>query len=106
MATVNGKDSNSEQPIIPPSSLIRRVSSRSIRNSISEEKENGSEKGSFVSKYKITPEALKSFHMNDAESELEVPGTPMTPRTSTTPGLYNFNYQQLQLEPLFKNKFL
>ncbi|XP_041985816.1 GTP cyclohydrolase 1 isoform X1 [Aricia agestis] len=85
MAAVNGKD---EQPI-PPSSLIRRVSSRSIRNSISEDKENGdvcAGKGSFVSKYKKTPEALKSFNMNDMESELEVPGTPMTPRTSTTPG--------------------
>lgn len=89
MAAVNGKDSNSE-PIVPPSSLIRRVSSRSIRNSISEEKENGEtgQKGSFVSKYKKAPEALKNFHMNDAESELEVPGTPMTPRTSTTPGWY------------------
>lgn len=93
MATVNGKDLNSEQPIVPPSSLIRRVSSRSIRNSISEDKENGVENtsagiGSFVSKYKKTPENLKNFHMNDAESELEVPGTPMTPRTSTTPGSY------------------
>lgn len=97
MATVNGNDSNSEQPIVPPSSLIRRVSSRSIRNSISEEKENGGEKGSFVSKYKKAPEALKNFNMNDAESELEVPGTPMTPRTSTTPGLYNFNNRRVQL---------
>lgn len=91
MATVNGKDLN-EQPAVPPSSLIRRVSSRSIRNSISEDKENGVDnvvvKGSFVSKYKKAPEALKNFHMNDAESELEVPGTPMTPRTSTTPGLF------------------
>lgn len=87
MAAVNGKDS--EQPI-PPSSLIRRVSSRSVRNSISEDKENGdcAVKGSFVSKYKKAPEALKSFNINDVESELEVPGTPMTPRTSTTPGLY------------------
>lgn len=87
MAAVNGKDLN-EQPV-PPSSLIRRVSSRSIRNSISEDKENGdvcAGKGSFVSKYKKAPEALKNFHINDAESELEVPGTPMTPRTSTTPG--------------------
>lgn len=86
---LNGKDLNTE-PIVPPSSLIRRVSSRSIRNSISEEKENGDavQKGSFVSKFKKAPEALKNFHMNDAESELEVPGTPMTPRTSTTPGLY------------------
>ncbi|KAF9406825.1 hypothetical protein HW555_012933 [Spodoptera exigua] len=86
MAAVNGKDSD---PIVPPSSLIRRVSSRSVRNSISEEKENGDGpvKGSFVSKYKKAPEALKSFHLTDAESELEVPGTPMTPRTSTTPGL-------------------
>ncbi|KAG6438812.1 hypothetical protein O3G_MSEX000245, partial [Manduca sexta] len=85
MAAVNGKDLNSEA--VPPSSLIRRVSSRSIRNSISEEKENGDtvQKGSFVSKYKKAPEALKSFHLADAESELEVPGTPMTPRTSTTP---------------------
>lgn len=87
MAAVNGKDSD---PVVPPSSLIRRVSSRSVRNSISEEKENGDGpvKGSFVSKYKKAPEALKSFHLTDAESELEVPGTPMTPRTSTTPGLY------------------
>lgn len=89
MAAVNGKDSNIEQAV-PPSSLIRRVSTRSIRTSISEEKENG-ENGtapkSFVCKYKKTPEALKNFHINDAESELEVPGTPMTPRTSTTPGL-------------------
>ncbi|CAG9572633.1 unnamed protein product [Danaus chrysippus] len=82
---VNGKDIS--EPIVPPSSLIRRVSSRSIRNSISEDKENGdvSPKGSFINKYKKTPEALKNFHIND-ESELEVPGTPMTPRTSTTPG--------------------
>lgn len=89
MATVNGNDSNSEPAAVPPSSLIRRVSSRSIRNSISEERENGEceQKSSFVSKYKKTPEALKTFHMADAESELEVPGTPMTPRTSTTPGL-------------------
>jgi hypothetical protein len=82
-----------DEPIVPPSSLIRRVSSRSVRNSISEEKENGVDNGnaakSFVSKYKKTPEALKGFHLTDAESELEVPGTPMTPRTSTTPGLYN-----------------
>lgn len=82
-----------EQPAVPPSSLIRRVSSRSVRNSISEDnKENGTEvvqpKSSFVGKYKKTPEALKSFQLNEAESELEVPGTPMTPRTSTTPGLY------------------
>ncbi|CAH2098631.1 unnamed protein product [Euphydryas editha] len=46
--------------------------------------------GSFVSKYKKAPEALKNFHMNDAESELEVPRTPMTPRTSTTPDLVFF----------------
>lgn len=87
MAAVNGKDS---EPVVPPSSLIRRVSSRSVRNSISEEKENGDVpvKGSFVSKYKKAPEALKSFNLTDAESELEVPGTPMTPRTSTTPGSY------------------
>ncbi|CAH2098632.1 unnamed protein product [Euphydryas editha] len=93
MAAVNGKDLN-EQPV-PPSSLIRRVSSRSIRNSISEDKENGDVcpgKGSFVSKYKKAPEALKNFHMNDAESELEVPGTPMTPRTSTTPGHENCTF--------------
>lgn len=93
MAAVNGKDLN-EQPV-PPSSLIRRVSSRSIRNSISEDKENGdvcAGKGSFVSKYKKAPEALKNFHMNDAESELEVPGTPMTPRTSTTPGHENCTF--------------
>lgn len=92
MATVNGKDLNME-PAVPPSSLIRRVSSRSIRNSISEDKENGvdnNSKGSFVSKYKKAPEALKSFHLNDVENELEVPGTPMTPRTSTTPGLFFF----------------
>lgn len=92
MASVNGSNSNSE-PVVPPSSLIRRVSSRSIRNSISEEKENGeaAQKGSFVSKYKKAPENLKSFHMSaDAESELEVPGTPMTPRTSTTPGLFSY----------------
>lgn len=92
MAAINGKDTNSEAPIVPPSSLIRRVSSRSIRNSISEEKENGENcnttKNSFVNKYKKTPEALKTFHLSEAESELEVPGTPMTPRTSTTPGLY------------------
>ncbi|XP_049882326.1 GTP cyclohydrolase 1 isoform X1 [Pectinophora gossypiella] len=93
MAAVNGKDLNSEQPAVPPSSLIRRVSSRSIRNSISEEKENGESAGkSFVSKYKKTPEALKNFHLNDAESELEVPGTPMTPRTSTTPGHENCTF--------------
>lgn len=87
----NGKDSD---PIVPPSSLIRRVSSRSVRNSISEEKENGDGpiKGSFVSKYKKAPEALKSFHLTDAESELEVPGTPMTPRTSTTPGHENCTF--------------
>ncbi|XP_072933830.1 GTP cyclohydrolase 1 isoform X1 [Epargyreus clarus] len=95
MATVNGKDLN-EQPAVPPSSLIRRVSSRSIRNSISEDKENGVDnvvvKGSFVSKYKKAPEALKNFHLNDAESELEVPGTPMTPRTSTTPGHENCTF--------------
>ncbi|XP_047541178.1 GTP cyclohydrolase 1 isoform X1 [Vanessa atalanta] len=93
MAAVNGKDLT-EQPV-PPSSLIRRVSSRSIRNSISEDKENGdvcAGKGSFVSKYKKAPEALKNFHMNDAESELEVPGTPMTPRTSTTPGHENCTF--------------
>ncbi|XP_037293240.1 GTP cyclohydrolase 1-like isoform X1 [Manduca sexta] len=92
MAAVNGKDLNSEA--VPPSSLIRRVSSRSIRNSISEEKENGDtvQKGSFVSKYKKAPEALKSFHLADAESELEVPGTPMTPRTSTTPGHENCTF--------------
>lgn len=86
--SVNGKD----EPVVPPSSLIRRVSSRA-RNSISEEKENGVENvagKSFVSKYKKTPEALKNFNLKDAESELEVPGTPMTPRTSTTPGLYFF----------------
>ncbi|CAK1594860.1 unnamed protein product [Parnassius mnemosyne] len=96
MATVNGKDLNMEQPAVPPSSLIRRVSSRSIRNSISEDKENGENvntvKGSFVSKYKKTPEALKNFHMNDVENELEVPGTPMTPRTSTTPGHENCTF--------------
>ncbi|CAG9116447.1 unnamed protein product [Plutella xylostella] len=87
MAAVNGKDST-EQPIVPPSSLIRRVSSKSIRNSVSEEKENGDtipQKGSFASKYKKTPEAFSSFQ-NATESEIEVPGTPMTPRTSTTPG--------------------
>lgn len=90
---LNGKDLNTE-PIVPPSSLIRRVSSRSIRNSISEEKENGDavQKGSFVSKYKKAPEALKNFHINDADSELEVPGTPMTPRTSTTPGHENCTF--------------
>lgn len=90
MSAVNGNNSNSNSdPIVPPSSLIRRVSSRSIRNSISEE--GSAEVGpkvSFVSKYKKAPEALKSFNLADAESELEVPGTPMTPRTSTTPGLY------------------
>ncbi|KAL0810313.1 hypothetical protein ABMA28_010471 [Loxostege sticticalis] len=90
--SVNGK----EEPIVPPSSLIRRVSSRSVRNSISEEKENGVENTSagksFVSKYKKTPEALKNFHLTDAESELEVPGTPMTPRTSTTPGHENCTF--------------
>ncbi|XP_013133924.1 PREDICTED: GTP cyclohydrolase 1 [Papilio polytes] len=94
MATVNGKDLNME-PAVPPSSLIRRVSSRSIRNSISEDKENGvdnNSKGSFVSKYKKAPEALKSFHLNDVENELEVPGTPMTPRTSTTPGHENCTF--------------
>ncbi|RVE49934.1 hypothetical protein evm_005402 [Chilo suppressalis] len=90
---MNGKD----EPVVPPSSLIRRVSSRSIRNSISEEKENGVDNGvgavkSFVSKYKTAPEALKSFHLVDAESELEVPGTPMTPRTSTTPGHENCTF--------------
>ncbi|XP_026764927.1 GTP cyclohydrolase 1 isoform X1 [Galleria mellonella] len=92
MSAVNGKD-NSE-PVIPPSALIRRVSSRSVRNSISEEKENGVESStnkSFVAKYKKTPEALKNFHLND-ESELEVPGTPMTPRTSTTPGHENCTF--------------
>lgn len=91
MATVNGKDS---ETVVPPSSLIRRVSSRSIRNSISEEKENGDGpvNGSFVSKYKKVPEALKSFHLTDTESELEVPGTPMTPRTSTTPGHENCTF--------------
>ncbi|XP_050675957.1 GTP cyclohydrolase 1 isoform X1 [Leptidea sinapis] len=84
MAAVNGKDSND----VPPSSMIRRVSSRSIRNSVSDEKENGDAcpKGSFVGKFKKAPEALKNFHNNDAESDLEIPGTPMTPRTSTTPG--------------------
>ncbi|XP_028166841.1 GTP cyclohydrolase 1 isoform X1 [Ostrinia nubilalis] len=90
--SVNGKD----EPVVPPSSLIRRVSSRSIRNSISEEKENGVENQnagkSFVGKYKKTPEALKNFHLTDAESELEVPGTPMTPRTSTTPGHENCTF--------------
>ncbi|XP_059062728.1 GTP cyclohydrolase 1 isoform X1 [Achroia grisella] len=90
MSAINGKDNN--EPTIPPSALIRRVSSRSIRNSISEENgvENSTNK-SFVSKYKKTPEALKSFHLND-ESELEVPGTPMTPRTSTTPGHENCTF--------------
>ncbi|XP_045540677.1 GTP cyclohydrolase 1 isoform X1 [Papilio machaon] len=95
MATVNGKDLNMEQPAVPPSSLIRRVSSRSIRNSISEDKENGvdnNSKGSFVSKYKKAPEAFKSFHLNDVDNELEVPGTPMTPRTSTTPGHENCTF--------------
>lgn len=82
---VNGKDLSE---IVPPSSLIRRVSSKSIRNSISEDKENGDINKSFVSKYKKTPEALKGFHNDD--SELEVPGTPMTPRTSTTPGAFVF----------------
>ncbi|CAH2061770.1 unnamed protein product, partial [Iphiclides podalirius] len=96
MSAVNGKDTTTEQPPVPPSSLIRRVSSRSIRNSISEEKENGVDgtsatKGSFVSKYKKAPEALKGF-INDAEDELEVPGTPMTPRTSTTPGHENCTF--------------
>lgn len=90
--SVNGKD----EPVVPPSSLIRRVSSRSIRNSISEEKENGvdgnSAGKSFVGKYKKAPEALKTFHLTDAESELEVPGTPMTPRTSTTPGHENCTF--------------
>lgn len=82
--SVNGK----EETVVPPSSLIRRVSSRA-RNSISEEKENGVDNSgkSFVSKFKKAPEALKNFNLKDAESELEVPGTPMTPRTSTTPGL-------------------
>ncbi|CAH0718396.1 unnamed protein product, partial [Brenthis ino] len=84
---VNGKDLND---VVPPSSLIRRVSSRSIRNSISEDKENGDISKSFVSKYKKAPEALKSFHNDD--SELEVPGTPMTPRTSTTPGHENCTF--------------
>ncbi|CAG9790010.1 unnamed protein product [Diatraea saccharalis] len=90
--SMNGKD----EPVVPPSSLIRRVSSRSIRNSISEEKENGVDNvnsvKSFVSKYKTAPEALKNFHLADAESELEVPGTPMTPRTSTTPGHENCTF--------------
>lgn len=95
MAAVNGKDSNSDTPVIPPSSLIRRVSTRSIRNSISEEKEDNDnlvKPNSFVSKYKKTPEALKTFHLSEAESELEVPGTPMTPRTSTTPGHENCTF--------------
>ncbi|KAM3968892.1 GTP cyclohydrolase punch isoform 1-T2 [Aphomia sociella] len=93
MSAINGKDNT--EPIIPPSALIRRVSSRSVRNSISEDKENGVETNankSFVNKYKKTPEALKSFHLNEAESELEVPGTPMTPRTSTTPGHENCTF--------------
>lgn len=90
MAAVNGNGKDVTDVPVPPSSLIRRVSSRSIRNTNSEEKENGdvcAGKGSFVNKYSKKPEALKSFHMNEADSELEVPGTPMTPRTSTTPGL-------------------
>ncbi|XP_068624384.1 GTP cyclohydrolase 1 isoform X1 [Battus philenor] len=94
MATVNGKECT-DQPAVPPSSLIRRVSSRSVRNSISEDKENGVDintKASFVNKYKKTPEALKGFHLNDVENELEVPGTPMTPRTSTTPGHENCTF--------------
>ncbi|KAI5630748.1 GTP cyclohydrolase I domain-containing protein [Phthorimaea operculella] len=94
MAAVNGKDLNSEQPAVPPSSLIRRVSSSRVRNSFTEEKENGEATAikSFVNKYKKTPEALKNFHINDTESELEVPGTPMTPRTSTTPGHENCTF--------------
>ncbi|GBP55054.1 GTP cyclohydrolase 1 [Eumeta japonica] len=95
MAAVNGKDAAPESPIVPPSSLIRRVSSKNIRNSISEDKENGecnTKSTSFVSKYKKAPEALKAFHLSEAESELEVPGTPMTPRTSTTPGHENCTF--------------
>ncbi|XP_039761780.1 GTP cyclohydrolase 1 [Pararge aegeria] len=95
MAAVNGNGKEVTDVPVPPSSLIRRVSSRSIRNSISEEKENGdvcAGKGSFVNKYSKKPEALKNFHLNDAESELEVPGTPMTPRTSTTPGHENCTF--------------
>lgn len=81
MTTVNGKDTND----VAPSSLIRRISSRTIK---SEDKENGDAcKGGFVGKYKNAPEALKNFHLNDPEENLEVPGTPATPRTSTTPGL-------------------
>ncbi|CAK1549124.1 unnamed protein product [Leptosia nina] len=90
MTTVNGKDTND----VPPSSLIRRISSRSMKNSNSEDKENGDAcpKGSFVSKYKKAPEALKNFHLNDPEENLEVPGTPATPRTSTTPGHENCTF--------------
>lgn len=100
MASMNGKDS--DQPIVPPSSLIRRVSSKSIRNSISEDKENGDVPKSFVSKYKNTPEALKNFHVSEADSELEVPGTPMTPRTSTTPGSYDYNKNSFSYRTLYK----
>ncbi|XP_053620789.1 GTP cyclohydrolase 1 isoform X1 [Plodia interpunctella] len=92
MASVNGKETD---PVVPPSSLIRRVSSKSIRNnSISEDKENGVESNSksFVGKFKKAPEALKSFHLNNDDEDLEVPGTPMTPRTSTTPGHENCTF--------------
>lgn len=82
----------------PPSSMIRKVGSRQHITS-PEDKENSSEQSSmktkstsFVAKFKNAPEALKNVSWSAADSELEVPGTPITPRTSTTPGHENCTF--------------
>ena len=62
---------------------------------------NGTAERTIVgSPRKGAPAQLRSVSWNeDGDSELDVPGTPRTPRTSTTPGkavLFNPNYARFQ----------
>lgn len=63
------------------------------------------ENNNFNNQKRFTPPSLRSVSW-PLESELEVPGTPKTPRTSTTPGIFGvakkmfvkFNYDFLMME--------
>lgn len=65
---------------------------------------NGTAERAIVgSPRKAAPAQLRSVSWNeDGDSELDVPGTPRTPRTSTTPGkatrtvLFNLNCARFQ----------
>lgn len=82
--------------IINRQSIMNGISGECAKVKCNENREHNSvvcdgmdEKRSATNARKLGPLRTVSWNENVEESDLEIPGTPRTPRTSTTPGIDN-----------------